>query len=108
MSQSQLFECVDETLMIADYTDLRDYVFRAQYLCQLAAIDYSKHLNRPVKKEMRGKKGISGKCEQLPEDPKRIRSTIVPATPPPTSILKDQHVSRLRKAKNMNCCPRRV
>jgi hypothetical protein len=46
-----------------------------------------------------GKKRISDKCEQLPEDPKRIRSTIAPVTPPPTSILRDQHVSRLRKAK---------
>ncbi|KAH3712093.1 hypothetical protein DPMN_071772 [Dreissena polymorpha] len=54
------------------------------------------------------KKIKSGKCEQLPEDPKRIRSTIAPVTPPPTSILRDQHVSRLRKAKKMNCCPRRV
>ncbi|KAH3791043.1 hypothetical protein DPMN_169254 [Dreissena polymorpha] len=38
-----------------------------------------------------GKKRISGKCEQLSEDPKR--STIAPVTPPPTSIFSDQHVS---------------
>ncbi|KAH3810344.1 hypothetical protein DPMN_138735 [Dreissena polymorpha] len=55
-----------------------------------------------------GKKRISGKCEQLSEDPKRIRSTIAPVNRPPTSILSDHHVSRLRKAKKMNCCPRRV
>ncbi|KAH3692340.1 hypothetical protein DPMN_183604 [Dreissena polymorpha] len=83
--------------------------FRRKKVYSKAACNWS---TRPVKKTYItglitevineftiGKKRISGKCEQLPEDSKRIRSTIAPVTPPPTSILGDQHVSRLRKAK---------
>ncbi|KAH3876702.1 uncharacterized protein LOC127869266 [Dreissena polymorpha] len=54
MSQSQLFQCVDETRMFADYTELRDLVLVANWIISAGLLSRREPFQFPVLKKRNG------------------------------------------------------
>ena len=50
-----------------------------------------------VKRRMADKEPIGRHREMLPGDPRRIKKTLAPSTPPPTAELVRRHRSRIAK-----------